>query len=281
MERRSLKRLRPSLLETCGKSGPFAPRALPRFLATTNRSDSRPRPPAGYGFPIGVALRRLAGSPRTPCCSVDARPPHSPRAARCVRLLVASASVAGFSTFGRLAAAIGFTRPNRVRNRWARAFALVACGDSPCRTRGRTDPFHVIGYPQTPNRGYMSNEQFTSLTPRSQQDQQELPWRNRRTEGNDDARRRELSADLIEWSHRAPRGMRGADHGQESARSMPATVQCARSPGRDPFPSYRRRSRRCDHCMIPGPGQATAFVRLRSSSFLRVEPVASEVSVNS
>ena len=125
MERRSLKRLLPSLLETCVKSGPFAPRALPRFLTTMSRSDSRPTPANGYGFPSAVAPSpaRVAGSPRTLHPSVIARPPRSPRTARCVRVLVTSAPVAGFSTFGRLAAAIGVTRPNRVRLRWARDFA--------------------------------------------------------------------------------------------------------------------------------------------------------------
>lgn len=69
----------------------------------------------------------LAGSPGVLHLSVDTRPPHTPRAVRCVHVLVTSASVAGFSTFGRVATANGFTRPNRVRLRWARVFALVAC----------------------------------------------------------------------------------------------------------------------------------------------------------
>jgi hypothetical protein len=46
----------------------------------------------------------------------------------------------------------------------------------------RTDPFHVISYPPTPDRSYMLNEQFAWLTPRSQQEQLGLPWRNRRHE---------------------------------------------------------------------------------------------------
>jgi len=87
------------------------------------------------------------GSPRTLYCSVGTRPPHSPRAARCVHLLITTASVAGFSTFGRLATATGFTRPNRVRNRWARAFALVACGDSP----GSPPPDRSVSRRQLPS----------------------------------------------------------------------------------------------------------------------------------
>jgi len=42
----------------------------------------------------------------------------------------------------------------------------------PCarlQSPGRTDPFRVIGYPSTPDRSYMLNEQFTWLTPFSQQ----------------------------------------------------------------------------------------------------------------
>jgi hypothetical protein len=39
----------------------------------------------------------------------------------------------------------------------------------------RTDPFRAVGCPQTPDRSYMVNEQFTWLTPRSQQDRCGLP----------------------------------------------------------------------------------------------------------
>jgi len=41
-------------------------------------------------------------------------------------------------------------------------------------TLGRTDPFRVVGYPSTPDRSYMLNEQFTWLTPFSQQASPEL-----------------------------------------------------------------------------------------------------------
>jgi hypothetical protein len=180
MERRSLKRLLPSLLETCVKSGPLAPRALPRFLATMSRSDSRPMPTCGYGFPHAVVRlpTRAAGSPRTLDSSVVTRPPQSPRAARCVQILVTSAPVAGFSTFGRVAAATGFTRPNQVRLRWARDFAHHdrpwSCARLP--SPGRTGPFRAVSYPSTPDRSYMVNEQLTWLTPRSQLDKSGLPW---------------------------------------------------------------------------------------------------------
>src|SRR5437867_8826893 len=54
----------------------------------------------------------------------------------------------------------------------------------PCarlQSPGRTDPFRVIGYPSTPDRSYMLNEQFTWLTPFSQQASPELTWCDRRT----------------------------------------------------------------------------------------------------
>ena len=92
-------------------SGPFAPRALPRFLATMSRSDSRPWPTAALCLP----RRRWtlppphAGPPRFLDRSVRARRPHSPRKARRVHMPVASPSVSGFTISGRLAT---FTRCN-------------------------------------------------------------------------------------------------------------------------------------------------------------------------
>ena len=80
-------------METCVKSGPFAPRALPRFLATMSRSDSRPRPPRGYGFPRGVARRRaprrVSQDPRLVCRHAPSPiTPSSPMraCARCFRI---------------------------------------------------------------------------------------------------------------------------------------------------------------------------------------------------
>src|SRR5882672_5494705 len=73
------------------------------------------RLPAAVDVPLWIPARRWscghdhhAGSPRTLDDSVDARPPQSSRTARWVRLLVASPSMAGFSTSARLAAVIGF-----------------------------------------------------------------------------------------------------------------------------------------------------------------------------
>jgi hypothetical protein len=93
MERRSLKRLLPSPLETCVKSGPVAPRALPRFPATMSRSDCRPTPRRGYGFPRrvppGRGRRRLSQDPSSLCRRAPSPiAPGSPMraCARCFRI---------------------------------------------------------------------------------------------------------------------------------------------------------------------------------------------------
>ena len=61
---------------------------------------------------------------------------------------------------------------------------LRSRGTSVSRARpaptGRTDPFRARSYPWTPDRSYMLNEQFTWLTPHSQQEMPGLTWRNRR-----------------------------------------------------------------------------------------------------
>ncbi len=45
----------------------------------------------------------------------------------------------------------------------------------PAAVPGRTDSFRAFGCPHTPSRSYMVNEQFTWLTPHSQQDRLGLP----------------------------------------------------------------------------------------------------------
>jgi hypothetical protein len=124
---------------------------------------------------------RHAGSPRTLNHSVGARPPHPPRTARWMRRLVASPSVAGFSTSGRLAAVAernevesGLrTLGSRLRSR---EVSLLSCPNAP---RTRTGPLRVVSYPSTPSRSYMLNEQFTWLTPLSQLEWSGLAWRTR------------------------------------------------------------------------------------------------------
>jgi hypothetical protein len=150
-----------------------------------SRSDSRPIPAGGYGFPSAVAQvpARIVGSPRTLDSSVAARPPHSPRAARCVHVLVTSASVTGFSISGSVAGCHWFNEAESgslllgSRLRSSRPSVVVRPAASP----GRTDPFRVVGYPSTPDRSYMVNEQFTWLTPLSQRDESGFPWRTEAT----------------------------------------------------------------------------------------------------
>ena len=75
---------------------------------------------------------------------------------------------------------VGVTRPNRVRERWARVFALATVPRrSPIGRCRWTDPFRALGCPPAPDRSYMWNEQFTWLTPLSQQDTSGLTWFNR------------------------------------------------------------------------------------------------------
>jgi hypothetical protein len=80
--------------EACTGSGPLAPRALPRFLATMSRSDSRCEPRPCYAFQgrgDGGRSRRLsAGPPRFLDRSFRSRRPQPPRGAPPVRVPVAS-----------------------------------------------------------------------------------------------------------------------------------------------------------------------------------------------
>jgi hypothetical protein len=120
------------------------------------------------------------GLPESCHLSVDARPPQSPRAARCVHMLVASAPVAGFGTFGRVTTANGFTRPC-IRFACAGLAPSLSslASDSPAASRSRTGPLRALSYPPAPDRSYMLNEQFTWLTPHSQRERCSY----RRTEG--------------------------------------------------------------------------------------------------
>ena len=86
---------------------PLRSTVVTRFLATIGRSDSRPLPPTRFWLPVPApedALSfRSAGSPRFLDRSVPARCPLTPRRARRVPTPVASTSMAGFATFGRVA----------------------------------------------------------------------------------------------------------------------------------------------------------------------------------
>jgi hypothetical protein len=101
--------------------GPFAPRALPRFIATTSLSDSlASNLQLIVSLPVLLRRRnRRQGSPSLPNPTFPARCPLSPRRAPALRSNVSSHRMIGFNPSGSLAALIfGLTRPIRVRLRY-------------------------------------------------------------------------------------------------------------------------------------------------------------------
>ena len=121
-----------------------------------------------------------AGSPRTLDDSVSVRPPQPPRTTRRVRLLVASPTMSGFTISGRLAVVSSVTRSNRVRLRWARAFAVT--GSQPARSSIRTG--EPVRFAQLVARlcrtaATRVNEQSTWPTPFSRLESPGLTWRTR------------------------------------------------------------------------------------------------------
>ena len=122
----SSQRLSPPLTQTCFQQGPFAPRALPRFLATMGLSDALQDRRPGYVFPwrVGGFRSHPVGPPRLLGCSFHARCPQLPREARWLPLPVASPPVAGFILVGGLTASTFLTRPNRVHLRYGSRVCL-------------------------------------------------------------------------------------------------------------------------------------------------------------
>ena len=149
----------PSLLKTCVKSGPFAPRALPRFLATMSRSDSRPRPPRGYGFHAALhphgAPRRVSQDPHSFCRHAPS--PLTPDSLMRMRSLLPHQLQASSSSED-------WPLPLVSRGRIGFAYAGLASWLSQLVSHSpglrRTDPFRTAGYPSVPGRSYMVNEQF-------------------------------------------------------------------------------------------------------------------------
>ena len=93
-------------METQRRSGPFAPRELPHFIATMSLSDCRRRGIRRLWLPcvpcpVPTAETRLrSGSPGYLACSVIARSPQPPRASRRMLAFVASPTMAGFTILG-------------------------------------------------------------------------------------------------------------------------------------------------------------------------------------
>ena len=113
-----------SPLRSC--QGPLAPRALPRFLATTGLSDS---PTARTQLISSLrSLPRFSrsqrpGSPLLPNPTFPARCPSLPRRTPTLLLNVSSHRMTGFNTSGRLAVLLCLTRPS-----WVRDFSLRLAG---------------------------------------------------------------------------------------------------------------------------------------------------------
>ncbi len=168
-------------METCVQSGPFAPRALPRFLATMSPADSRPG-----RAPLWIPARRCAphaahhaGSPRfLDDLSTRALPNHP--GGRRVHLLVASPPMAGFTSPEGWPPSLCNEAESGSRTLGSR----LRCPTGPVARLLRPGPvrFAPSVTLATPDRSYMVNEQFTWLTPFSQQESPGLPGATRDAE---------------------------------------------------------------------------------------------------
>src|SRR2546428_2382065 len=126
------------------RQGPFAPQALPRFIATTSLSDSPASNPQLI-VSLHVLLRRRnrrQGSPSLPNSTFPARCPLSPRRAPALLSNVSSRRMAGFNSSGSLAALIfSLTRPIRVRLRYGSQVRSREPQHGDCSPRC---PFHYM-----------------------------------------------------------------------------------------------------------------------------------------
>ena len=110
----ALNRVSLPLAKARTQQGPFPPPELPGFHGTMGPADSR-RPRLTF-----MSSRRTLGSipsrrvSQVPGQSFGTRCPQPPRQARELLLPIASPTVTGFITSGRMAACISVTRPNRV-----------------------------------------------------------------------------------------------------------------------------------------------------------------------
>ena len=140
------------------RSGPLAPRELPRFFATMSRSDARCETPRRYAFrrdaDPAVLPGLSAGPPRFLDRSVRARRPQSPRRARRLLVPVASSPTQASPHPEGWPLSTGVTRPNRVRFRYGSRVCLARLRTSriaPARARvatcvtGRSHGNHLSG----------------------------------------------------------------------------------------------------------------------------------------
>ena len=149
------------LTRTAFRQGPFAPRALPRFPATTAPSDSHNGPAT-----VIDSRRRLAWPGDEPCrrCgplrfldeSFDVRRPQPPRRSRPLPLLVASRPVLASPSQEGWPSPFCVTRPNRVHLR--------------CGWRLRLPRLRTAGFPTARSVSYMAHEHLPWSVPFNQQD---------------------------------------------------------------------------------------------------------------
>ena len=167
----------------CPRQGPFALRALPRFLATMGLSDSQHGPP-----PVIGSRRRLAAWPpphrvsQVPRCNCPSAPsPITPGhlAAAYARCFTTSVRLHHLRQVGRThmcneaepgSLALGLTRSQSRRSTSFAAHPPAA-----------TASLLVPSYPDTRRRCYVMNEQLSRLTPFSQQVAPGLAWRSEGT----------------------------------------------------------------------------------------------------
>ena len=152
------------------QQGPFAPRELPRFPATTTPSDFRPCSTSWLWIPNRAfwSIPQHAGSPRFLDFSLGTRCPLPPRRARRVHMPVTSPPMLASPSLKGWPLSISLTRLNRVRFRYGSHRA-------PCRASG-------LGCPHSlPARLHVS-QAFHMVNSFSSQEKPGLAWRTRAAE---------------------------------------------------------------------------------------------------
>jgi len=104
----------------CCQSGPFAPRALPRFVATIALSDAQPWSGVSYVFPHATVEHDSATLGLSGSCALDRDAPfHSTPEGQITACAYASVICTGFTVFGQLAApAFRVSRPAWIHFRY-------------------------------------------------------------------------------------------------------------------------------------------------------------------